>query len=227
MEIEQSEQIPELHPDVNSQTSEEHNNNIYEWIGIGEDSFMMDASLDFQNYSNQIEFDQSDPLLCFQKLFPESLLDFVVERTNNYAQISIKQEFERLSSNTILTLSLEDFFKSRWKQLDIKEFKSFLGCCFLMGLIEKPDLYDYWATYYLLQTPCFSKIISRNRFLQIMRYLHVSNDKPSIQSHQIPTNNRLLKIADLLNILNDLWRSNYILDKHIVIDESIVDLKED
>ena len=109
MEIEQSEQIPELHPDVNSQTSEEHNNNIYEWIGIGEDSFMMDASLDFQNYSNQIEFDQSDPLLCFQKLFPESLLDFVVERTNNYAQISIKQEFERLSSNTILTLSLEDF----------------------------------------------------------------------------------------------------------------------
>ena len=54
-----------------------------------------------------------------------------------------------------------------------------------------------------------------------MRYLHVSNDKPSMQSHQIPTNNRLLKIADLLNILNDLWRSNYILDKHIVIDESI------
>jgi hypothetical protein len=90
-----------------------------------------------------------------------------------------------------------------------------------MGLVEKPDLYDYWATHYLLQTPCFSKIISRNRFLQIMRYLHVSNDKPSIKSHQIPTNNRLLKIADLLNILNDLWRSNYILDKHIVIDESI------
>ena len=90
-----------------------------------------------------------------------------------------------------------------------------------MGLVEKPDLYDYWATHYLLQTPCFSKIISRNRFLQIMRYLHVSNDKPSIKSHQIPTNNRLLKIADLLNILNDLWRSNYILYKHIVIDESI------
>ena len=48
---------------------------------------MMDASLDFQNYSNQIEIDQSDPLLWFQKLFPESLLDFVVERTNIYAQI--------------------------------------------------------------------------------------------------------------------------------------------
>ena len=29
-EIEQSEQIPELHPDVDSQISEEHNNNIYE-----------------------------------------------------------------------------------------------------------------------------------------------------------------------------------------------------
>ena len=220
MEIEQPEIVSHLQ--LNSQNSEEQNNGFYEWISVEEDSVRMDSSLDFQNQLDQSQDIESNPAIeSFRRLFSDSLLELIVDRTNTYAQNSIRQEYEKFFEDRIPDKPFKDFFKSNWKPLTPKESKSFLSCVLLMGIIEKPNIHDYWTIHHLTQSPSFCKIMSRNRFEKIMRYLHVSNDKPSLHSHQFPNNDRLRKIKDIITKLNSLWQSSYSIDKNIVIDESI------
>ena len=170
MEIEQPEIVSHLQ--LNSQNSEEQNNGFYEWISVEEDSVRMDSSLDFQNQSVQSQDIESNPAIeSFRRLFSDSLLELIVDRTNTYAQNSIRQEYEKFFEDRIPDKPFKDFFKSNWKPLTPKEFKSFLSCVLLMGIIEKPNIHDYWTIHHLTQSPSFCKIMSRNRFEKIMRYL--------------------------------------------------------
>ncbi|XP_071490890.1 piggyBac transposable element-derived protein 4-like [Diadema antillarum] len=45
-----------------------------------------------------------------------------------------------------------------------------------MGVLGKPAIYLYWSTRSILQTPIFGKSITRDRFKDILRYLHFCNN---------------------------------------------------
>ena len=67
--------------------------------------------------------------------------------------------------------------------------KKFLGLVILMGQVKRNALYDYWSTDISIETPYFSQVMSRNRFLQIMQSWHFCNNE------DIPLNsNRVVKI---------------------------------
>ena len=42
-----------------------------------------------------------------------------------------------------------------------------------MGHVRKDHIKDYWSTDPYLETPIFSKVMSRNRFQQILQLLHL------------------------------------------------------
>ena len=55
-----------------------------------------------------------------------------------------------------------------------------------MGIVKKPSLCLYWSTDEIFKTPFFSAVMSRDRYFQIMRYLHfVDNQELSILNAQI------------------------------------------
>ncbi|KAI2644907.1 PiggyBac transposable element-derived protein 4 [Labeo rohita] len=60
------------------------------------------------------------------------------------------------------------------------ETKNFLGLFFLTGIIHKPQLDVYLSTDEMLATPYFSKVISRNRFKIICRFLHFNDNKSKL-----------------------------------------------
>jgi len=61
----------------------------------------------------------------------------------------------------------------------MQEFKSFLACLILMGLVGKTQINEYWEIDKLTHTPSFHHIMSRNRFKQILEFLHFSKALPS------------------------------------------------
>ncbi|KAI4478589.1 hypothetical protein M0804_011912 [Polistes exclamans] len=56
------------------------------------------------------------------------------------------------------------------------ELKKWFGLVILMGIVKKAKIDDYWSTNPLLETPIFRKTMSRNRFRQILSFIHFSDN---------------------------------------------------
>ncbi|XP_015189652.1 PREDICTED: piggyBac transposable element-derived protein 4-like [Polistes dominula] len=76
---------------------------------------------------------------------------------------------------------------------------------------------DYWSTNPLIETQIFSKTMSRNRFRQILTYIHFANNANT------PTNgNRLFKIQYLIDYFSKKIEENFNLSQNICIDEGMI-----
>jgi len=47
----------------------------------------------------------------------------------------------------------------------------------LMGLVQKQDIDAYWSIDDAIATPIFNKTMARNRFTQILSFLHLNNNE--------------------------------------------------
>ena len=45
-----------------------------------------------------------------------------------------------------------------------------------IDLVNKPNLSSYWSTDVVLSTPFFPSIMARDRFFQILQYLHFADN---------------------------------------------------
>jgi hypothetical protein len=68
----------------------------------------------------------------------------------------------------------------------------------LMGINRKPSLKHYWSTRAILVTPIFGKHMSRNRFENILRFLHFNNNENLIPRGQ-PGYDRLFKLRKIID----------------------------
>lgn len=48
----------------------------------------------------------------------------------------------------------------------------FIGLSIAMGMLRLPRVKDYWSTHDILATPWFRSVMSRDQYLEILRYLH-------------------------------------------------------
>lgn len=92
----------------------------------------------------------------------------------------------------------------------LPEMRAFLGLTFLMRITVKPDIRSYWSTDIALDTPFFSKTMSRDRFHQIMRYLHFNNPNQHVPQAGEPNRDCLYKVRTIMNIFNEQMKSQYV-----------------
>jgi len=59
------------------------------------------------------------------------------------------------------------------KELTVEELQAFIAIHIAMGLLHLPQIKDYWATSVVLATPWFPSIMARDRFLTILKYIHL------------------------------------------------------
>ena len=77
---------------------------------------------------------------------------------------------------------------SVWYPLSVEEMK----------VVNKPNIKSYWSTDPILCTPFFPAIMSRTRFVQILRYLHFV-DNNLAPRRDLPDYNKLYKIQPVLD----------------------------
>ena len=87
-----------------------------------------------------------------------------------------------------------------------------------MGIVYKPDLHMYWSTDIYYSTPAFSKIMKRDRFYLILKFLHVNNNE-TVDSENPGW---LHKVRPLIELLRERFRKVYSPGKNLSVDESLV-----
>lgn len=100
----------------------------------------------------------------------------------------------------------------------------YLGIHIAMGIVNLPNIRDFWSTEPILQHQWFGSIMSRDRFKQILHYFHCAD-----QSGYIPRGqdeyDPLYKIRDVIDILLERFQALYNPNQELSIDESMIGTK--
>lgn len=153
----------------------------------------------------KVPIPENKPIDWFTLIIDDVFLQSIVRETNLYAE----EVF--LSENT-----KEKSRICHWKELTLPEFKIFLGLLFHTGIVRMPQLQHYWRTDKLMKT-CFGEYMSRDRFLLILRCMHISNNTENVENPD-----RLHKIKPAIDYLNNKMLNIYSPSKELSLDESMV-----
>ena len=145
-----------------------------------------------------------NPQQIYERLVDQDVISLIVRETNLYAQQCTSSRTTRSSSPAV------------WKPTNDEEIKKFLGLIIWMGLVKKGKIANYWSTNPLYKNEVAPSIMSRNRFQELLRYIHFA-DNVTID----PTDRRA-KILALVDLLQSKFQKLYTPEESIVIDESLV-----
>ena len=140
----------------------------------------------------------STPLQIFLLLFSSAMMESIVNQTKIFAK-SKKVDFE----------------------FTVEEFQAFIAIHIAMGLLRLPQIKDYWSTSEVLATPWFASIMGRDRFLKILRYLHLVDSSQQKKKHEAGYD-PLFKVRPLINDLSVTFSKYYRPDVHLSIDEMMI-----
>ncbi|KAB0803076.1 hypothetical protein PPYR_00046 [Photinus pyralis] len=140
------------------------------------------------------DLEHLSPIEVFEKLFDQEVLDHIVQQTNLYSSQKNKH----------------DFFVSK---ADIQIFISIL---LLTGYHKLPSERNYWSLDEDLRVPFVSNSMSRNRFLEIKKYIHLANNSC------INRQDKMSKIRPLMSLLNQKFQQWGVFHQNLSIDEAMV-----
>ena len=146
-----------------------------------------------------------DPLELFSTFFTSELIESIVLETNRYAQQCLGGEVASWSTTT-------------------EEVKAYLGFYILMGIVQLPEIRDYWSTDTKLHYSPIASRISRDRFEQITRYLHfVDNQALPVRGEE--GYHRLQKVLPVIKHVTDKFLTSYYPHMQNSIDEAMIPFK--
>ena len=93
-----------------------------------------------------------------------------------------------------------------------------------MGLVTKPNLSSYWSTDPALNSPFFPSIMSRDRFLQISRYLHFADNTQAPRADAADYN-KLYKLQPFMDLVIPKFQQVYKPNRQLAIDETLIKFK--
>ena len=112
-----------------------------------------------------------------------------------------------------------------WEDVTILEMQAFVGLLIIMGILHLPRLEMYWQVMHpLLATTGVSSIMSRIRFEQIYRILHLADSNLQIPPGQ-PGHDKLFKVRAFLDLILPTFESEYTPNQSVTIDEAMIPFK--
>ena len=149
----------------------------------------------------------SSPLEAFMLFFTQSLLQLIVDETNRYVETCMGGENY-----------------AKWTKVFIKELQAYLGFMIVMGIVKSPSLYDYWKNDPYYHYTSIADRISRDRFMDISRYLHFVNNV-TLALPGTPQYDHLGKVRPILEFLNNKFLTLYNPNRDNSIDEAMIKFK--
>lgn len=189
--------------------------------------YSSDSECEAENIPNNLEDQWIDPtghqpsLIPFMGTPGTRLLDNLCKEEEFYLLFITEEIFEDIAEQTNIyaTQILSQKRSSRlnqWIPTNKFEIKKLFGLLIWMGLVKLPEISLYWS-----KNPVFAQsvpklVMSRNRFELLLRMLHfVNNETANIED-------RLYKIAPIIQKLKENYAKYYNPPEIICIDESII-----
>lgn len=164
-------------------------------------------------YRGDRDLREAKPLDFLSLFLCEDFWNLLTNETNRYAQ-------QFLSSQELKPKSR---FRD-WYDVTISEMKAFLSLHLCMGVVEKPEIDDYWAEFWPAYTPGFGKVMPRNRFEIILSFLHFANNDEYIGKGQ-PGHDVLFKIRPVIDLIIPRFSEAYGPRKELSLDEMTIAFK--
>ncbi|XP_023944287.2 piggyBac transposable element-derived protein 4 [Bicyclus anynana] len=176
----------------------------FEWspmetFQVQEEKFRPERTGSVRNHSSAYD--------AFRAYWDDEILNLIVTKTNQYA-------------SKIDTPG----FQSDWCPTNVHEILCLFAFWIMQGIIKMPTLNCCFTEHPILKTEVFRGIFSRKRYDMLTRALHFIDSDPTNKSNSSITGAASLDplhyLEPIISHLNTRFRSNYILDKDICIDET-------
>ncbi|XP_055918540.1 piggyBac transposable element-derived protein 4-like [Eupeodes corollae] len=103
----------------------------------------------------------------------------------------------------------------RWEGTNIPEIKQFLGLVMYMAIVKYPSIAHYWNTGNFFKNSFVPKVMSRNRFQLILKFIHFADNSAF-------RGNRLGKVSTLLELLESNFVNARTPNEILAVDESMI-----
>ena len=151
---------------------------------------------------------ESQPLDYFDKFWGEEMWQHIVTETNRYAQ----QEQDKNPPSPSAP---------NWSPITVPIMKKFVGICMLMGIVRLPSKKYYWSKEDSFLAKDFGDLMSKDRFYQIWRYLHLSNNEDPLPEQP----DKLHTLRWFFGHMSEKFRSMYTCNGSVAIDESVLKIR--
>ena len=149
----------------------------------------------------------------FQLIVDNDILGLIVSQTNLYAG-------QFIASHEIRTFSRVQ----AWKPTDTCEVKELISIFITMGILSYPSIEDYWRTTWPFENRAISSTMIRNRFGQLMKFLHLNDNSHYIKKGCVG-HDRLYKLRPFVDSVVANCQQVYIPARELAIDESMIKFK--
>ena len=175
---------------------------------------------DFNQHSGAVKnLGRMEPLDCFFELFPEDLIEYIVMESNRYGNQYIVSHAAHLRNHP--KARAHQFTRNMFTHHDLQKVLVLIIC---MGIVNMPSVEHYWSTRWPFCSNNFRSIMSRDRFLLVMKFLHLADNSRMIPRGQ-PGHSKIFKVEHVVNSLVQNYKSSYIMKKEISVDESMIAYK--
>ena len=163
----------------------------------------------------QVTVNGTTPLDYFKLFFTDNILDLLVTETNRYAAQCIVAAPKPLPKYSYLAL---------WVPVTRTDMAVFIALLINMGNVNKPEVRSYWSVDPILATSFFGTCMSRNRFEQILMFLHICNnlEQPDVND---PHRDKLFKICPFLDMFTEACKIVFYPKRDLAVDESMMPWK--
>lgn len=142
----------------------------------------------------------------FHILFDYDLVSHIASETNKYYKECLNKQ-----------ATVKEFSKlKRWSDTNPDELYCFFALLILMPHCRKNNMKQYWSTDPLLETPMFPKVMSQDRFLLLLRMLHLDDNTLANGG------DKLYKIRTVLETTRRKFATHFVPFQNLVIDESLM-----
>ncbi|XP_054729248.1 piggyBac transposable element-derived protein 3-like [Anastrepha obliqua] len=131
----------------------------------------------------------------FELFFDEGVCQFLIDQTTKYA----------------LFLNCPD------PRINIAELKCFFAILIVSGYNKLPSKKSYWETGDDMRNSLVSNAMRRDKFIQIMRFVHASDNT------QLNKNDRMSKLRPLMNVLKNKFLEHIPIEQDLNYDESMIE----
>lgn len=142
----------------------------------------------------------SCPTSIFEYFFNQELVEMIVNKSSKYRK---KQGFSRVPYNVTVT-----------------DMYSAIAIIIYMSIVHLPTISMYWNTDPMYNFQFVRKVMSRDKFLRILRFLHFSDeDNDKINGKDIDATYKVQPVIDMLLLR---FQSAYRPGRNIVVNESVM-----
>ena len=170
------------------------------------------------NGSPGIKVDIPSSILKYTQLFclASEDLQLIAEQTNIYAS----QYFQEHPKESLPPFSrMKDWDET--KGTCAEELKLFFALVIAMGLVPKHEMENFWSTDEVTVTPFFTRIMTRNRFELLMKFLHLA-DNSKAKKRGEDGYDPLFRVREIHDRFLKRCREVYHPDRDLSLDEATI-----